>query len=353
MFNKEYIKKVIDEEVDDAGSSAMKALLWMAAFLFWCVVMVRHGLYALKILKAHKFEPKVISVGNLTVGGVGKTPLVEYLAESLNKQSKKVVVLMRGYMTQSDVKSDEAEVLRNNLGQIKILTGKNRIQMAQEYLKEHQADVIILDDGFQHLKIQRDLDVLMIDSTNPWGNGYLLPRGILRERWPAIKRAHIVILSKTDLAEQNIQVIRKKIKETNPDCLIVESIHQPVHLTDVETKDQCELSFLQGKIICALSAIGSPDSFEDLLRKQGAVIEESYRFLDHHSFSRNDILSVLHFCKAHQIDTVVTTQKDAVKLGAIFKELKPDIKFMYLSIQFTITKNEKDFRGRIDSLFSN
>ena len=353
MLDKEYIKKVVDEEVEDAGSTATKCVLWMAAFLFWCGVMIRHGLYALRILKAHKFEPKVISVGNLTVGGVGKTPLVEYVAESLNKQSKKIVVLMRGYMTQPNVKSDEAEVLQNNLGQIKILTGKNRVQIAQEYLKNHPVDVIILDDGFQHLKIQRDLDILVIDSTNPWGNGYLLPRGILRERLPAIKRAHVAVLSKTDLAEQNIQAIRNKIKGINPDCLVVESIHRPVRLIDIETKAQCELSFLQGKIICALSAIGSPDSFEDLLRKQGAVIEESYRFLDHHPFSKQDVLNVLHFCKAHQIDTVVTTQKDAVKLESILKELKPNIKFIYLSIQLIITQNEKDFCGRIDSLFSN
>lgn len=353
MFDKEYIKKVVDEEIDDAGSTAMKFLLWMAAFIFWCVVMIRHGLYALGILKAHKFEPKVISIGNLTVGGVGKTPLVQYVAERLNKQSKKVVVLMRGYMTQANVKSDEAEVLRNNLDQIKVLTGKNRVQIAQEYLRNHHADVIILDDGFQHLRIHRDLDILVIDSTNPWGNGYLLPRGILRERLPAIRRAQVVILSKTDLAEENIEGIRNKIKRINPDCLMVESIHRPVHLIDIETEAQLELSFLQGKIICALSAIGSPDSFEDLLRKQGAVIEESYRFPDHHPFSDKDILNVLHFCKAHQIDTVVTTQKDAVKLEAILQELKPNIKFMYLSIQLTITRNEKDFCGRIDSLFSN
>ncbi len=351
MINREYLKKVVNNEVKDLGSLLVGGLLWAASFFFWVILLIRQALYRLGILRSYRFQQKVISVGNLTVGGVGKTPFVQYVAEYLNGRSKKVAVLMRGYKASSGI-SDEAELLTVNLPKVKVLAGKNRVQNAREYLRSNTADAFILDDGFQHLKIQRDLDIVIIDSTNPWGSGFLLPRGILRERLPALSRADVVVLSKVDLGKENIPFIRKKVSELNPKCTVVESIHQPTHLVDIKTQNRIELSFLQGRIICALSAIGSPDSFEHLLRVSGAVTEESFRFIDHHSFSRNDIANVVQFCQAHRITTVVTTQKDAVKLGKILQELKPDIQFVYLSIQLTITQGEEELRGRIDSVLS-
>lgn len=352
MIDKEYVKRIVEGKEEDALATIVKTFLWIGSFVYWCAILIRSALYHFNILPSHRFKQKVISVGNITVGGVGKTPLVEYLAQFLIKKPKKAVILMRGYMSRPGEKSDEEILLKNNLPRAKVLTGKNRIQTALDYLKENQADVFILDDGFQHYQIKRDLDIVVIDSTNPWGEGFLLPAGILRERLTALHRAHIVVLSKTDLGQNNILSIRQKVNEINPKCLIVEAVHQPLHLVDIHIQTSIDLSFIQGKNICVLSAIGAPESFEDLLKTLGATIEESYQFMDHHSFSKKDIENVIQFCKAYEIKTIVTTQKDAVKLEKILNELKSDIQFLYLAIQLKITKGEEEFRGRINFLFT-
>ncbi len=334
--------------------------------------------YKIGLLKKKRLLKPVVSVGNITWGGTGKTPLVEWLVKYLKGKKIKSAVLIRGYMVKNrggeSILSDEAQVLQQSFPDVPILAGRDRIENAHRALEEFPLDVFVLDDGFQHWKLTRDLDIVVVDSINPFGNGCLIPRGILREPLKSLARADLFVLTKTDWGQENLAAIKKRLHLMNPDAPVIETVHRAAALIDLSdpfTKESLE--FLKGKTVAAFCGIGQPDSFIRLLKSLGADVVVLKTFGDHHTYDQKDVSALLDVYREKKIQTIVTTQKDAVKLTQFLrhseqspkgevKNLIPEeilrfaqddgkkIQLLSVKIEIQIIKGYEEFCGRISRL---
>jgi tetraacyldisaccharide 4'-kinase len=212
-------------------------------------------------------------------------------------------------------------------------------------------NVFILDDGFQHARLKRDLDIVAIDATNAFGNGYLLPRGILREPLSALARADLFVLTKTDLGRAHVDAIRLKLDHFKPGCMVVETVHAPVAVYDVWGNTWVsDLSSLQDRL-AGICAIGSPDSFEAMLRREGGQVEKMFVFDDHHVYTEADVQRIRAFCAEKKISKVVTTDKDAVKLRD-FQKAFQGVSLLVLEIEIKVVHGQTELFSRIGRCFN-
>lgn len=288
-----------------------------------------------KAASRRKVKAWVISIGNITWGGTGKTPLVMMLARCLSSRGKKIAVLTRGYG------NDETFELKNGLSGVPILVGKNRIKTAQEAVDKHQAEVVLLDDGFQHLGLARDCDVVAINATNPFGNGELLPMGNLREPLAHLARADVFVITKASLGKQNVNLIRQRLKETNPRALVFEADHEPVRFMDFAASAPMDLDRVKGKKVAILSGIEDPLSFERILCKLGAVVVLAARFDDHHAFTAAEMKEVFRSAHELQAEYLITTAKDHYRLGRVLKHVDMK-KVRILALQIEIRMDDEE-----------
>ena len=348
---KKFIYSVIIENRKGFFSEILKFVLWLLSCLYGLGVQIRTFLYKTKILRSHHFNQPVISVGNLTAGGTGKTPLIIMIAQWLRERQKKVVILTRGYMDGNLAQeSDEAAMLQSRLPSIPVLVGPNRIRNAQEFLKNNSADLFLLDDGFQHLQVSRDLNILTIDSINPWGYGYLLPRGLLREPLSALKRADVFVLTKTNSPQAKTEELRQFLQSLKPTSLIVETVHDPVALVNVQSETVSDLLTIRNKSVCAFCSIGDPLYFEWTLRNLGARVVKTFSFIDHHVYSQKDIEEIIKFCDTQGIKMLVTTHKDAVKLKPFLNLFQEKCPVFYLEVQLKVIQGQELLLDRIHRL---
>lgn len=328
----------------------IKAALWILSQLFRCLLVIRTGLFRIGLLRQHQLSRPVISVGNLTLGGVGKTPIVEFIAKALKDKGIKPAILLRGYMANNSSaqihESDEATMLKAKLD-IPVLVGKDRAQNAKMFLEHDAADVFLLDDGFQHRQLSRDLDIVAIDTTNPWGNGHLLPRGILREPKKVLSCADILILTKANLGRERIDGIKTDIIKINPKALVVEAIHHPVVFLDMRTGQEADLALVRGQKICTVCSIGAPNSFIKTLVDLEADIDGHFAFRDHHVYCDQDIERIVALCKKQGIASVVITEKDEVKIKDFIGMIPDDVRVLVLKVEISIISEEEAFLERI------
>ncbi|HBR15167.1 MAG TPA: tetraacyldisaccharide 4'-kinase [Candidatus Omnitrophica bacterium] len=359
MSVRHFLYLVATDQKKGWGIQVLKSVLGLLSCLYGFVVLIIGWAYRGGLFRTIRLARPVVSVGNMTLGGVGKTPLVELIAAALKEKNIKPVVLIRGYMSpicsrKSGVGrrslSDEARMLVASLGDVPVLVGADRVKNAVNFLKGHTADIFLLDDGFQHRRIFRQLDIVAIDATDPWGNGCLIPRGILREPFRALRRAHMVVLTKTDLGGSNVPQIKARLQTLGLTLPVIETIHQPCALVDVRLKTTTSMSFLKGKTICSFCSIGHPKTFEMTLVNLGAQLAKSFSFIDHHVYEEDDIARIARYCQADGIDTVVTTQKDAVKLEQWLRFFPASFKVLSLQIKISIVKGKEEFFERIDHL---
>ncbi len=323
---------------------------------------------------------KVISVGNLTVGGTGKTPAVIAIAEEARKRGYFPCILTRGYRGKTkgpcfiskgegpllsvDQAGDEASLIAERLRGIPIVKGKNRYEAGMFALHHLESEIpnqkskiiFILDDGFQHWRLYRDMDILLIDSINPFGNNKLLPSGILREPLSEIKRADIIVLTKTPLLFSDYRSgiparvdsdlpdgpsLIDEIRKHNPDAPIYCSEHEPVSLRTLSGKD-LPLNVLSGKAALAFCGIGNPSSFKDTLLRMQAEVKEFIVFRDHHRYGNRDMERVRKIAGQCNAGWIVTTEKDIIRL----KEFDLPENVLSLSIHFRV---DNAFYGKIFS----
>ena len=256
----------------------------------------------------------VVSIGNLTLGGTGKTPCVEYVARLYRQMDVRVAILSRGYGAAYGA-NDEALVLEENLPDVPHLQGPDRAALAATAVEELESELLILDDGFQHRRLARDLDVVLIDATNPWGHGYLFPRGWLRERPASLRRAGAVVLTRCDQVSEEMRGrLREEVARRVRSAVIAEAVHGPVELIN-SRKEIAPLSQLAGRRVAAFCGIGNPESFQQTLVGLGAQVEDFLVFPDHHPYRRDDVEGLRRSCGRLPAGTwAVTTQKDMVKL---------------------------------------
>src|SRR5262245_3486513 len=238
------------------GPSLLRLGLSAASMPYAWAVRLRNRWYDRGWLAPRQVPVPVISVGNLTAGGTGKTPCVEYLARYFRTSGCRPVILSRGYGA-----NDEALLLRCNLPDVVHLQGANRAEQARIAVNDHAAEILILDDGFQHRRLARDLDLVLIDATNPWGHGRLIPRGLLREPLAALRRASAILLTRTDQVSQNeIDKIVRRIRRDTPDMPIISAIHEPLMWIQHEGPER-PIDSLRGQIVAAFCGVGNPHAF--------------------------------------------------------------------------------------------
>ena len=350
------------------------ALLYVFSFIYAWLVNVKLAGYKVGFFKRKKLDCYVISLGNITVGGTGKTPTAQRLAREIRDMGYRVVILNRGYrakwrgdvgivsdghtlyMTAGEA-GDEAFMLAKHLPNVPVLIGAERAKTGQYAIEHFGAEVAILDDGYQHWQLERDMDILLVDAVNVFGNGYMLPRGTLREPVSHIDRADVCLLTKVDQApEKSRQYIRQTIQAENDHALIIESIHQPrcfIELSDWYeniTGTGIDVSQMKGKRVMAVSAIGNPASFEQTLNNIGAVIIESLRFPDHHDYTIEEMLDVVDQANRQGAEAIVITEKDAVKVPEMPKSVvheRSPIPIYVVSVEVTFQDGDAEFQALI------
>ncbi|MBI4308888.1 MAG: tetraacyldisaccharide 4'-kinase [Candidatus Omnitrophica bacterium] len=326
-----------------------KLFLWLLSLGYGAIVLGTRTLYALRILPSWRPPRPVISVGNITVGGVGKTPLVIAVVQALLLRQLRVAIVIRGYMPKSgNGFSDEARMLQEHLPGVPVLTGANRRLSMEQCLKHHAVDVFVCDDAFQHWPLRRDLDIVAVDAVNPFGNGRLLPRGILREPLSALKRAQIIVLTKTDRAQAKTPELRTRLQDINPQALIVEARHACAGCMDVFTHKAYDPYHLKGVSVAAFCAIADPDSFRQSLQDAGFNVVNLFVFMDHHLYTKKDLAMVRKFALDHDVQIIMTTHKDAVKMQS-FQEFWQGYRLYFLELELEITHGKNVFIERIVS----
>ncbi len=319
-------------------------LLIPFSFVYFLLILLRDIFYGFNIFKRYRLNAVVISVGNLTWGGTGKTPAVLFIVEALLKQGRKIAILTRGYG------GDEEGLFSGLVPGIPVVLGKDRIKNGREAIARYSADTLVLDDGFQYRRLERDLDIVCIDAGNPFGNGCVIPAGSLREGLSALNRADVFLITRTDMAV-DLNRLEQRLKRINPDALIVKSIHSLQGFYKLSNSRPVDPAYLNDRKIALVSAIGSPLSFEKTVLKMGLRFERHFMFRDHHWYRPGDLEKIKRYCLKNNIDTLITTEKDAVR----FKALSPQpsaISFLVMSIKLEIIDNEQKFYNRLFRVYN-
>jgi tetraacyldisaccharide 4'-kinase len=263
--------------------------------------------------RSHPAGVPVISVGNITLGGTGKTPMVEWIARWFRRRGVRVTLISRGYGHGGGI-NDEGLVLEENLPDVPHLQDPDRVKLAAIAVEELETELIILDDGFQHRRLTRILDLVMLDALDPFGLGRLFPRGLLREPIGSLRRASAIILSRADLLDPaQREAIRRAVQRTAPSLPFIESRHAPIDLIDEEGQTY-PLEKLSGKEIAAFCGIGNPEGFRRTLLPLCRRIIDLKVFPDHHLYSAGDVGSLTAWARGLGVNLALTTQKDLVKL---------------------------------------
>ena len=344
------------------GAALARGLLSGAAVCYGAVVGLRNVLYDRSWLASGELAVPVICVGNVTVGGTGKTPLVIWLCRALQKRGLKVALLSRGYKGDGEQGNDEIRMMREALPEVAILVGADRLANGRRAVAEYQAEVVVLDDGFGHRRLRRDLDVVTVDCTCPFGYGKLLPRGLLRESRHQLRRAGAVVLTRSDaIGAAELARLRSEIeklvgtKETNNDNgqaqskPIVYGEHRPVGLYNGRG-EQVELAALRGKKVAAFCGIGNPQAFADTLGKLGAEVVELKCFDDHVEYDEGVFETVTALRDERQAQWSVTTEKDWVKLREFARAEYTDDLY-WLKVEMVLGQGEAELRREIEQLW--
>lgn len=263
----------------------------------------------------HRVSVPVVSVGNLTLGGTGKTPLVEWIARWFRKQNVRVSIVSRGYGAEDGGRNDEARELEQKLPDVPHVQNPDRVAAAKIAIEELETQLILLDDGFQHRRIGRDLDIVLLDALEPFGFEHVFPRGTLREPLAGLCRANAVILSRADMLEPaNRDAIRRRVEHFAPQAIWAEIRHAPLELLAAGGSTK-SIDELRQHHIAAFCGVGNPAGFRHTLETCGYKVGSFREFPDHHRYSRDDIETLTKWAAETDAEAVVCTHKDLVKIG--------------------------------------
>lgn len=256
----------------------------------------------------------VVSLGNITTGGTGKTPMVAYFAEMLRNRGYRPGIVSRGYRSLTDQTNDERLVLEQLVSGVPQVLNRDRVAGANTAIQEHGCDVVLLDDGFQHRRLRRDLDVVLIDATRPWGFGHLLPRGLLREPLSSLRRADLVLITRCDqVSGDELTAIRQTLLKYRGTSDVVDIRFVPRQLRNVRG-DVRSLSLLKTEKCLPFCGIGNPEGFRRMLAGLG-VAQPPVVFPDHHHYQSADVMRLAQQADEANASVCVTTQKDLVKFA--------------------------------------
>jgi len=364
-----YLYSLASDKKKGFIAGVIKILLSLLAFIYASAVRSLIFIYS---IRPYRLKCKVISVGNITLGGTGKTSLVELIARYLKENGHRIAILSRGYKRRVDSRQstvdrktvdsglwtmeyrmmgDEPYMLKKSLTDIPVLVDSNRIRSANLGIRDYDVDTVILDDGLQQWKIKKDLEIVVIDASNPFGNRRLLPRGILRQPISTLNKADMFILTKTDL-DADVKGIKDFLKRINHPAEIFESVHKPVGFYRVgESEKLLDTDMFKGKTVAIFSGIGDPLYFENTVKKLGLQICLSFRFADHYHYSEGDLNNIIAESAQQNAAAILTTEKDAARLDTqLLRNNLPAI--FVLRIELEIIEDAEKFYHRLRQLYS-
>jgi tetraacyldisaccharide 4'-kinase len=353
-------KLVLAEDRGSVGASVLRTIATLLAWPYGWLIKLRNFLFECGILKVKKLDCRVISVGNLVVGGTGKTPMVLWLAQFLYEEGLRVAVVSRGYRgdhaggplvvsdgqhlhTDGRLSGDEPQLLARRLPTIPVLCSAKRAVAVEAAIREFKSDVVILDDGFQHRSVGRDLAIVMLDAVNPFGNGRLFPRGIMREQATALARAQALVLSRFDSSYQAQHNLEDLLSRW-PDKQIFRAVHSPSRLFEVVSDEDKPLSSLKQVRTAAFAGIAQPDDFFASLVGLGAELVYANALPDHHPLSRGLLESFLQEASGLEPELWVITEKDWVRLP---EDLPDGMNLWVLAIDLNLGEESSHFKKMV------
>ena len=353
---------VVLERRHGVRASILRGILYGLSFIYERIVQLRLYFYRKRILRERALGCLVISVGNLTVGGTGKTPIVEKFARALQAGGRRVAILSRGYKSVprkrswwdrlrrsmvepprivSDGKSllldsrtagDEPYMLAHNLKDVVVLVDKDRVKSGLLAIDKWKIDTLLLDDGLQYLHLKHRLDIVLVDRQAPFGNEFLLPRGTLREAPRNLRRASYIFITKSTGASN--EALIQRIRRYNRTAEIIECAHRPLYLQNVFTGERLPLDRLRDAFIGSICGIAVPESFEGALKTLGAHVDLAKRYIDHHYYTETELTTFINRCIRRDLAMIVTTEKDAVRMPHLPEsEVKVPICFLRVEIE--------------------
>ncbi len=346
-MNQDNYRKLISGKTASVTAAVLRMGLRFISLIYGAVMRLRNFLYDNEWLKVQRVNAFVISVGNITTGGTGKTPLVIWLCKQII-QNYEIAILTRGYKTAQNY-VDEPEMLTKSCPDAKVIVNPDRVAAARHAINKFAAKVLIMDDGFQHRRLHRDLDIVTIDAACPFGYDRLLPAGLLREPLNALKRADAVVITRCDQVPQNeLANLKEKLRQINPSMVIAEAIHAPVGVRTADGK-KIRIAELAAKNIFAFCGIGNPDAFFNTIRKIPANLIGSKIYDDHHHYCADDITDIQKQAQLSKADMILTTEKDATK---IISDSNLSIPLCCLEIELKFIDAEQKISRLIDSVLS-
>ena len=366
-----YYLAVIGEQKEGRLAAFLRWLTRRLSYVYAAITAARNFLYEHGIFRHHTLGCQVISIGNLTVGGTGKTPVVEVFARALQKEGRKVAILSRGYkkvehgftkrlidkltgrerrrpprvvsdgtalLLDSDMSGDEPYMLASNLPDVAVLVDRDRVKSGRYAIEKMHCDTLILDDGFQYRTLKHRLEIVLVDSTNPFSNGYVLPRGLLRESVGNIRRADFIFITKST-GRANPELL-SRLRALNPRAEISECAHRPKRLQNVYTGERLGLERLSGAKVALVSGIAAPEGFERGVRELGATVVYLKRFADHHRYRQQEIIDIINKARRNGASAIVTTEKDAVRFPKIERQ---DVPVYFLRVEIELLSGAEDF----------
>ena len=342
-----------------------RVVLWFFSLFYRTAIALRKYIYEMGFFKTNSVNARVVCIGNITTGGTGKTTAVMLAAKMLAQANLRVAIITRGYKRTADKNEvivlsekttdswdkagDEAFMMFEALRDygVPVIACPDRYKAAQTAVKRFKSQILLMDDGFQHFSLDRDIDIVLLDARDPFGGNALLPLGLLREPKTALARAGLVVITHSNLATpEQIDEIREEVRKYNPEVKVLEATHEPEYFFDVCTSEKVEIKGLKGKAT-ALSAIGDPKSFEDTLRPLGIKLTQIWRYPDHHPYTMAELANAKEYCDGNPI---ITTYKDFTRFPEGWREKLKDSIYV-LSIHLNICGGEDEWDEWAEAIY--
>lgn len=301
----------------------MRGALRLASLPHAAALWVFHGLFDRGWRRPRRAPVRVVCVGNLTAGGTGKTPVVAWLARATLEAGKHPAIVLRGYRkgAHDGAESDEAQLYARLVPSVPVLVDADRVRAAHA-AAALGADLVLLDDGFQHRRLHRDVDVVLLDARDPFGGGAVLPRGFLREPPSGLARADVVVLTRSDRAGADaLAETERRVRVLAPQAAIVREVHVPTDLVGLDGSRIADVAALRGARVVAVSGIGDPTTLAETVTRCGATVVRTFDYGDHHEFTTAELAALARECAADGVRWCVTTQKDAMRIGVVPADL--------------------------------
>lgn len=349
--------------------SLLTGVLAGVSMLYRAAVSIRNAGYDAGWLRQVRLSCPIISVGNLTVGGAGKTTCVAFLASKLKRQGRHVAILSRGYggtratpyvlsvregqlevngqAEELDGLPDEPHMLAMQLPGVPVAVGQRREQTGRLILEQQRPDVMLLDDGLQHRQLARDLEIILVHATMPLDGWPLLPRGPMREPLAALRRADVILITKADQSLDRVAALQERLAMLNPRAAIATAIHEPEGLWDALSSEPVPLDRLGGARVALVSSIGDPDSFEDTVRRLGAAIARHLRYPDHHRYGMGDWQQIAQAAASSNAAALVTTEKDLMRLRQVARASSAPAPVWVLRVGMRLVSGEDELDARL------